>query len=119
LASLVDRLKADTSIAPPVRRASVPKEEGGAVRPLGMPAFADNVLQRALTMVLEAMYAQDFLDGSYGFRPRRSAHQMLQALWEQVRQLRGGGMLKVDVRGYVDSIDAHHLRRILVQRGRH
>ena len=103
LASLVDRLKAGTYIAPPVRRAYVPKEEGGAVRPLGIPSFEDKVLQRAITMVLEAIYEQDFLDCSYGFRPRRSAHQMLQALWEQVMRLRGGWMLKVDIQSYFDS----------------
>jgi retron-type reverse transcriptase len=102
LASLVDRLKAGTYIAPPVRRAYVPKEEGGAVRPLGMPSFEDKVLQRAITMVIEAIYEQDFLDCSYGFRPRRSAHQMLQALWEQVMRLRGGWILKVDIQSYFD-----------------
>src|SRR5262249_12794518 len=51
LASLVDRLQAGTYIAPPVRRAYVPTEEGGAVRPLGIPSFEDKVLQRAMTMV--------------------------------------------------------------------
>ena len=118
LASLVDRLKAGTYIAPPVRRAYVPKEEGGAVRPLGIPSFEDKVLQRAITMVLEAIYEQDFLDCSYGFRPRRSAHQMLQALWEQVMRLRGGWILKVDIQSYFDTIDHHHLRRMLDQRVR-
>jgi RNA-directed DNA polymerase len=114
----VDRLKAGTYIAPPVRRAYVPKEEGGAVRPLGIPSFEDKVLQRAITMVLEAIYEQDFLDCSYGFRPRRSAHQMLQALWEQVMRLRGGWILKVDMQSYFDTIDHHHLRRMLDQRVR-
>jgi RNA-directed DNA polymerase len=118
LASLVDRLKAGTYIAPPVRRAYVPKEEGGAVRPLGIPSFEDKVLQRAITMVLEAIYEQDFLDCSYGFRPRRSAHQMLQVLWEQVMRLRGGWILKVDIQSYFDTIDHHHLRRMLDQRVR-
>jgi retron-type reverse transcriptase len=52
LASLLDRLKSGTYIAPPVRRAYVPKEEGGAVRPIGVPTFEDKVLQRAIAMVL-------------------------------------------------------------------
>ena len=97
LASLLDRLKSGTYIAPPVRRAYVPKEEGGAKRPIGVPTFEDKVRQRAIAMVLEAIYEQDFLDCSYGFRPRRSAHQMLQALWEQVMRRRGGWILKVDI----------------------
>jgi len=118
LASLLDRLKSGTYIAPPVRRAYVPKEEGGAVRPIGVPTFEDKVLQRAIAMVLEAIYEQDFLDCSYGFRPRRSAHQMLQALWEQVMRRRGGWILKVDIQSYFDTIDHHHLRHILDQRVR-
>jgi RNA-directed DNA polymerase len=118
LASLLDRLKSGTYIAPPVRRAYVPKEEGGAVRPIGVPTFEDKVLQRAIAMVLEAIYEQDFLDCSYGFRPRRSAHQMLQALWEQGMRRRGGWILKVDIQSYFDTIDHRHLRHILDQRVR-
>ena len=51
------------------------------------PAFEDKVLQRAVAMVLEAVYEQDFLDCSYGFRPGRSAHQALQAVWKQAMDL--------------------------------
>ena len=68
---------------PPVRRVYIPKDDRGATRPIGIPAFEDKVLQRAVAMVLEAVYEQDCLACSYGFRPRRSAHQMLQALWAE------------------------------------
>src|SRR5262245_10092209 len=88
------------------------------MRPIGIPAFEDKVLQRAIAMVLEAVYEQDFLACSYGVRPRRSAHQMLQALWEEVMRLRGGWILKVDIQSYCDTIDHHHRRRILDQRVR-
>ena len=54
----------------------------GPTRPIGIPTFEDKVLQRAVVMVLEAVYEQDFLDCSYGFRPGRSAHQALEALWD-------------------------------------
>ena len=68
--------------APPVRRVHIPKGDGQETRPIGIPTFEDKVLQRAVAMVLEAVYEQDFLDCSYGFRPGRSAHQALEALWE-------------------------------------
>ena len=97
LGSLLDRLKSGTYVAPPVRRVYSPKDERGATRPMGIPAFEDKGLQRAIAMGLDAVDEQDFLACSYGFRPRRSAHQMLQALWEQVMRLRGGWILKVDI----------------------
>jgi len=56
-------------------RVYIPKGDSGKTRPIGIPTFEDKVLQRAVTMVLEAVYEQDFLDCSYGFRPGRSAHQ--------------------------------------------
>ncbi len=67
--------------APPVRRVHIPK--GGSTRearPIGIPTLEDKVLQRAVVMLLEPIYEQDFLDCSYGFRPRRSAHQALEVL---------------------------------------
>ena len=76
LEALLYRLKSGTYRAPPVRRVHIPKERG-KTRPIGIPTFEDKVLQRAVTMVLEAVYEQDFLDCSYGFRPQRSAHQAL------------------------------------------
>ena len=73
LQSLLTRFKSGTYQAPPVRRVYIPKADGKALRPIGIPTFEDKVLQRAVTMVLEAVYEQDFLDCSYGFRPNRSA----------------------------------------------
>jgi RNA-directed DNA polymerase len=102
LQSLLNRLKAGTYGAPPVKRAYVPKDEGGASRPIGRPTFEDKVLQRAVTMILEAVYEQDFLDCSYGFRPGRSAHHALAALWGQVMRMHGGWLIKVDMQSYLD-----------------
>ena len=118
LRSLLDRLKSGTYVAPPVRRAYVPKDDGGEPRPIGIPTFEDKVLQRAVAMILEAVYEQDFLDCSYGFRPGRSAHQALQALWDQVMRMRGGWVIKVDIQRYFDTVLHSQLRRFLDQRVR-
>ena len=76
----------------------------------------DKVLQRAVVMLLEAVYEQDFHDGSYGFRPGRSAHQALDALWRQTMRTGGGWILEVDIRKFFDTLDHAHLRELLRHR---
>ncbi len=118
LNSLLDRFKSGTYKAPPVRRVYIPKGDGTRTRPIGIPTFEDKVLQRAVTMVLEAIYEQDFLDCSYGFRPCRSAHQALQALWDQSMKMGGGYVLELDIQKFFDTLDHSHLRSFLDQRVR-
>jgi len=83
---------------------------------LTVPTFEDKVLQRAVAMVLNAVYEQDFRDFSYGFRPRRSAHQALDALREALRSVDGGWVLDVDIRAFFDTLVLSHLRAFLDQR---
>src|SRR5262249_57461341 len=78
----------------------------------------DKILQRAVVMALEPIYEQDFLDCSYGFRPGRSAHQALAALWQQAMDLGGCWLLEVDIRKFFDTLDHAHLRALLRQRVR-
>ena len=84
LQDLLDRAKSGSYRALPVRRVEIPKA-GGKTRPIGIPTYEDKVLQRAVVMLLEPMYEQDFYAFSYGFRPGRSAHDaydaLRQALW--------------------------------------
>lgn len=99
LGSLLDRFKAGTYRAPPVLRVYIPKADGTR-RPIGIPTLEDKILQRAVSMILEAIYEQDFLDCSYGFRPRRSAHQALEVIRNGLMDMRGGWLLEIDIKRY-------------------
>jgi len=118
LETLLERAKSGSYRAPPVRRVYIPKGSGTATRPIGIPTFEDKVLQRAVVMILEAIYEQDFYEGSYGFRPGRSAHQALDALRETLKRHGGGWVLEVDIQRFFDTLDHAHLRAFLERRVR-
>jgi RNA-directed DNA polymerase len=119
LQALLDRAKSGAYVAPPVRRVHIPKAGSpGETRPLGIPTFEDKLLQRAVLMVLEAVYEADFLDASHGFRPGRGAHGALDSLWKRAMNLGCCWIVDVDLRRFFDSIDHGHLREFLKRRVR-
>ncbi len=119
LQSLLDRAKSGRYQAPPVRRVMIPKAGNPTQeRPIGIPTLEDKVLQRAVVMLLEPVYEQDFSDGSYGFRPERGAHQALERLWKATMNADGGWVLEVDISKFFDTLDHGHLRDFVRHRVR-
>ena len=118
LQNLLDRLKSGKYKAPPVKRKHIPKGTSGETRPIGIPTFEDKIVQRAVVMLLEPIYERDFHNGSYGFRPGRSAHQALQAVWDTTMEVAGGWVLEVDIRKFFDTLDHKHLQEFVSRRVR-
>jgi len=114
---LWERLKAGQYQAPPVRRVDIPKPgDTSDTRPLGIPTVEDRLLQRAVARILSAIYEQDFMECSYGYRPGRNPHQALRAL--RVSLIRGKGqyVYETDIRGYFTRINHAWLRKMVAHR---
>ncbi len=115
LQDLSERLKRGAYRAKPVRRVYIAKSDGRQ-RPLGVPVLEDKIVQRATVEVLNAIYEIDFVGFSYGFRPGRSQHQALDALYTALLTRKVNWVLEVDIRGFFDAIDHGWLVKFLEHR---
>ena len=116
LSDLHDRIHSGAYRALPSRRVYIPKADGSK-RPLGIAALEDKIVQRALTdVVLVPIYETEFLGFSYGFRPRRSAHNALDALAVGITQRKVNWILDADIRGFFDAVHRDWLIQFLEHR---
>jgi group II intron reverse transcriptase/maturase len=115
LADLADRLKRGAYRAKPVKRVYIPKADGRQ-RPIGMPTLEDKIVQRAVVEVLNAIYEEDFLGFSYGFRRGRNQHQALDALAVGLWRGYVNWVLDADIRGFFDSVDHVWLMKFVEHR---
>lgn len=116
LTSLLERFKSGRYRAPPVKRVYIPKADGKRLRPIGIPTLEDKILQRAVVMLLEPIYEVQFSRASYGFRPGRSAHQALEALWQGTMSMPQGWLIELDIESFFDRVDHAKLQEMVGRR---
>lgn len=112
LNNLVVRMKAKRYKPLPARRVYIPKNEH-ETRPLGLPALEDKIVQKGIARILEAIYEADFLDCSYGFRPNRSCHQALDAVYTTITTGPVNHVIEADIKGFFDNVSHDWMMKFL------
>ncbi len=116
LDNLVERLHKMAYKPQPVLRVYIPKAGSQRKRPLGIPAFEDKLVQAGLVKILQAIYEQDFVDDSYGFRPLRSCHDALRALSQAVENEPVHYIVEADIKGFFDNVGQEQLMQFIRHR---
>lgn len=112
LADVYDRVHKGRYRAKPSKRTYVPKEDGRQ-RPIGIAALEDKIVQQAVVRLLEQIYEEVFLGFSYGFRPKRSAHNALDAIWVGINQRKVNWIFDADIRNFFDRLDHEWMMKFL------
>ena len=116
LADLLGRLHRMAYIPQPVERVYIPKPGSAKKRPLGIPALEDKLVQAGIVKILQAIYEQDFIEDSYGFRPERSCHDALRVLSQTIENGRVNHIVEADIKGFFDNVDQDQLMEFLAHR---
>lgn len=116
LTKLVERLHRMAYIPQPVRRVYIPKPGSTKQRPLGIPCLEDKLVQAGMVRILERIYEEDFIEDSYGFRPKRSCHDALRALSQEVEEQPINHIVEADIKGFFDNVDQEWLMKFLEYR---
>jgi RNA-directed DNA polymerase len=112
VADLMKRMKAFQYKPLPVRRTYIPKANG-KMRPLGIPSYEDKLVQGVMAGILTEIYEERFCESSYGYRPNRSAHDVVRYINETIRTKKVGYVLEADIKGFFDNVDHNWLMKFL------
>jgi len=116
LTDLVKRLHQMSYRPLPVKRVYIEKTGSDKKRPLGIPVLEDKLVQAGLVKILQAIYEQDFIEDSYGFRPGRSCHDALRVLSQAVEDCPTNYIVEADIRGFFDNVDQAQLMAFMEHR---
>lgn len=112
VADLIKRMKKFSYKPQPVRRTYIPKGNG-KMRPLGIPAYEDRLVQSVMAGVLNDIYEERFLDCSYGFRPSRNAHQVVRFINQTIMTKKVNYVLEADIKGFFDNVSHDWMMKFL------